>query len=270
MDLSNLTKPQAKPPIITIVGTPGVGKSTLAALFPSPIFIQAEDGSAVFDSWADEAKPTMFPELPRKGTKEALLEQLRALATQPHEFKTAVLDSVTSLHTLLEHQLCDEEGVNNIGEACGGYGKGFLAVKEMHGEIKAAFDYLRNVKGMAVVFLAHSGIKKMRNRPDAEEHTVFSLDMHEGSIATYTNLVDAVMYLRQDEFIKGTQTDKKGVTTKFGKVVLTGDRILVTSGDGRIGYANAKNRYSLEPEIAVPVGENPLLSLIPFYINGGK
>lgn len=270
MDLSSLTKPQSKPPMLTIVGTPGVGKSTLAALFPSPVFIQAEDGAAVFDSWADDQKPVVFPELPRKEAKAALLDQLRALATQDHSFKTVVMDSVTSLHTLFEHEVCQLDGSNNIGEACGGYGKGFLAVKEMHGEVKDAFDYLRNKRGMGVVFLAHAGVKKMKNRPDADEYTVWSLDMHDASIPTYTNLVDAVLYLRQDEFIKGGAIDKKGNTTKFGKVVQSGDRVLVTSGDGKIGYVNSKNRFALDPEIPVPHGENPLLSLIPYYQQGGK
>jgi hypothetical protein len=274
MDLSALTKPQLKAPQITIVGTPGVGKSTLAAMFPAAIFAQAEDGSSVFDSWDEDAKPTMFPALRRAvakdgklvhSTKDQLIEQLRALATQEHDFKTLVLDSVTSLHSLFEHEVCESYGVDNIGEAAGGYGKGFLAVKEMHAEVKDACDYLRSKKDMAVIFLAHAGIKKIRHRPDAEEHSVYSLDMHDGSIPIYVNLVDAVLYLRQEEFIKGRQEDRKGNTTKFGKIVQTGERVLVTSGDGKIGFANAKNRYELPAELPVERGTNPLIGLIPYF-----
>lgn len=274
MDLSSLTKPTTKPPIITIVGTPGVGKTTLAALFPSPVIIQAEDGGAVFDTWEDDVKPMLFPVLPRAAvtdgklvvsTKTVLLEQLRALATQKHDFKTAIIDSVTALHALFEHEVATSYGVDNVADAAGGFHKGYLVVKEYHAEIKAACDYLRDKKGMTVVFLAHAGIKKIKNRPDAEEYTIFTLDMHEASIAAYTNLVDAVLYLRQDEFVKGVQTDKKGSTTKFGKLIQSGERILVTSGDGKVGYANAKNRCGLPPEVQVPQGENPLLQLIPYF-----
>lgn len=271
MDLTSLTKPLSKPPIITIVGTPGVGKSTLGALFPNPIFIQAEEGSSVFDSWAEEDKPTVFPVLPRANAKEkistleALKDQLRALIKQDHDFKTLVLDSVTSLHNLFEHEVADAYGVDNVADAAGGFHKGYLVVKEYHQEIKSACDYLRDKKGMTIVFLAHAGVEKVKNRPDADEYSVYSLDMNKQSVSVYVALVDAVLYLRQEEFVKGVQTDRKGVTTKFGKVVQTGERILVTSGDGRVGFVNAKSRYPMDAEVPVPIGENPLLKLIPYF-----
>lgn len=272
MDLTTLTKPQTKPPMITIVGLPGVGKTTLAALFPNVVIAQAEEGSAVFDSWDEEKMPMLFPPLPRadkrnkeSSTIDALLSQMRWLATNDHPYTTFALDSVTSLHTLFEHEVCVQYDVDNIGEAAGSYGKGYLVVKEMHGKIKEAADVLRARKGMTIVFLAHAGVKKIKNRPDADEYTVYTLDMHEGSVPTYTNLVDAVYYLRQDEYVKGTQTDKKGQTTKFGKIVQTGERILVTSGDGKIGYVNAKTRWPMDSELPVPEGENPLLQLIPYF-----
>ena len=281
MNLNELKKPEPQPPIITIVGTPGVGKTSLGALFPSPIFIQAEEGSTVFDAWDDDVKPVMFPVLPRAkiknqpehkrvSTKDSILSQLRDLLTQEHEFKTLVIDSVTSLHALFCHEVCEIYGTDNVADAAGGFHKGYLVVAEMHGEIKAACDILRKKKGMTVIFLAHCGIKKMKNRPDADEYTVYTLDMHEASIAQYTNLVDAVLYLRNEEFVTGQQSDRKGNITKFGRIMQTGQRVLVTSGDGRVGFVNAKNRYQLDAEIQVDEGENPLLDLIPYFVKRKK
>ena len=35
-----------KPPIMTVYGVHGIGKTTFAAQAPSPVFVQTEDGSA--------------------------------------------------------------------------------------------------------------------------------------------------------------------------------------------------------------------------------
>ena len=51
--LDQIKKATPQAPVITIVGFAGAGKSTLAGLFPSPIFIQAENATSVFETLAD-------------------------------------------------------------------------------------------------------------------------------------------------------------------------------------------------------------------------
>lgn len=42
--LAKISKPADRPVIVTILGDAGMGKTSLAASFPNPIFIRAEDG----------------------------------------------------------------------------------------------------------------------------------------------------------------------------------------------------------------------------------
>lgn len=270
--LSQVQKAVPQAPVLTVVGFPGVGKSTLAALFPNAIFIQAENASTVFETWDAEKQPAFMPEVPsaslQRKTKpsEIILAQLRELVTAEHDFKTVVIDSITAMDRLFEQEVVefDDKGATNIGDAAGGFHKGFLVVAGMHAKIRNACEHLRR-KGIAVVFLAHTGIVKMKNRPEAGEYTAYSIDMPEKARHIYVSSSDAVLYLKSRDFVMGHEENKKGQTTKFGRVTNTGERVLICSSDGTIGYIDAKNRYDMPEEIAVDKGTNPVIELIPFF-----
>lgn len=268
--LEQAKKPGAKPPMITIVGAPGTGKTTLGALFPSPIFICAEDGSAVFENWDTDAAPDMLPAIPKsqKGVSsmETVRAQMRELVTAQHDYKTLVIDSITSLNVMLEAELALRDGVGNVADAAGGYHKGYIELAQWHSEIVYMCNVLRHKKGMAIVLLAHQGIDKIKNRPDeASQYAVYGIAMHQASAAIYTSQSDAVLYIKHDEFVMGQETNKKGQTTKYGRLVQSGERKIITSGDGLTGYVSAKNRYGMDNEISLPLGENPILQYIKFF-----
>ena len=100
IDLSNLERPTGQRPVIlTLFGEGGMGKTTLAAMFPKPVFIRTEDGTASLQGNDDVA---MFP---LASSSADVLDAIESLATQDHEFKTLVLDSVTQLATIIEHEI---------------------------------------------------------------------------------------------------------------------------------------------------------------------
>ena len=264
------------PPIITIVASPGAGKTSLGGLFPATLFVQAESCETVFEGWAEEVQPTAFPQLPKvardeagnvKGsTKRELLDQLREVVTGEHEFKTLVIDSVTALSRLFENEIACLSGVGNIADAAGGFHKGYIELASWHAEVIYACETIRRRRGMAIVFLAHTGVQKVKNRPDeGSEYTVYGLDMHTASSQQYISNSDMVAYIKKEEFIQGAESNRKGQPTKFGRALQTGERVLITSGDGKIGYVAAKTRYPMPVELPLPMGENPLLAHIPFF-----
>lgn len=274
--LSQAKKPVSSPPIITVVGSPGTGKTSFAGTFPGAIFIQAEDSSAVFESWEDDVQPTLLPSLPKAATDKAgkitvstrtvLMDQLRELVSADHEFKTLVVDSVTAMNLLLENEISMRDGVGNVADASGGFHKGFLEVAQWHADFMHACMVLAKRRNMAIVFLAHSGVHKIKNSPEeVSEYTVYSLDMHQKSAAVYINNSDAVFYIKKEEFVTGAEKNKKGQTTKYGRVMQTGERKLITTGDGLTGYVAAKSRYNMPAELDLPLGENPVLQFIKHF-----
>lgn len=274
--LNQATKPQVYPPIITIVGSAGTGKTTLGALFPKPIFIRAEDGSSVFDEWDEDMQPMLFPALPparidkagnlTQSTHEVLTDQLRELVTEEHDFQTLVIDSITTLNTMLEVELAMRDGADSVANASGGYHKGYTTVASWHAEIIKNCKALSLRKKMAVVFLAHTGMRKIKNSPqEASEYSIYSIDMHEKSVSLYKNESDLVVFLENETIVSGAERDKKGRQTKLGRVMDTGNRRIITAGDGRFGYTDAKSRFPTPAEIPLPHGENPLLQYIKFF-----
>lgn len=274
--LAKAKKPAVKPPMITIVGSPGTGKTTLGALFPKAIILPTEDGTTVFENWDEAIQPDVLPRLPKSrkddagnmvtSTKNTLISILDELMTAEHEYQTLVIDSATTLAGLLEHEIALRDGVGNVADAAGGFHKGYVEVASWHADIVYKCEQLRAVRNMAIIFLAHTGIKKVRNRPDAAaDYSVFSLDMDNQALSVYVAQSDAVLYLTKEEFVSGQEVDKRGRQTKFGRVHQTGNRTLITTGDGQVGYINAKNRYNMPPELPVPQGENPIIPYIKFY-----
>ena len=92
--LSSIAKPNDRPIICTLTGDAGLGKTSLAATFPKPIFIRAEDGLQAIPA---SSRPDAFPIL---NTVEQLWEQLTALIKDEHDYKTLVIDSITQLDNL--------------------------------------------------------------------------------------------------------------------------------------------------------------------------
>lgn len=281
--LAKAKKPGAKPapPMITVVSSPGAGKTSFAGMFPQALFVQAESAGTVFETWADDVQPTMLPELPKASKDDAgnlraspyttLMEQLREIATAEHDFKTLVIDTVTTLSRKLEHEIALADNVATVADAAGGFHKGYVQLSSWHSEIIYACEMIRKRRNMAVVFLAHAGIVKVKNRPDeGSEYTVYGIDMHRDSASAYISNSDAVVYIKKEEFVQGAESNRKGQTTKFGRAMQTGDRILITSGDGMVGYVAAKSRYPMPVELPLPQGENPLLQYIPFFNQAAK
>ena len=274
------TKPVSKAPLITIIASPGAGKSSFAGMFPGAVFMQAENCSTVFENWDIEMQPLLFPRLPQsekgmqKGkvnaivnsTLEAAKSNIGSIYNMSADGvkRTLVIDTITTLNTMLEHEMCCKYGVDNIGEAAGGFQKGYDAVAEWHLSLLKGIEMLTDI-GIPVIVLAHQGVHRMKNRPDVDDYTIYSLAMHEKSLSLYVNFSDAVMYIEKESFVKDKETNNKGALTKWGKKLETGNRKLITNGDGRLGYRDAKNRYGMPSEVPLVQGENPVLQYIKFF-----
>lgn len=245
--LSTISKPQDRSVIVTIIGDSGLGKTTLAATFPKPIVIRAEDGLQAIPA---DMRPDAFPLI---GKVDDLWEQLKALVTEKHDYQTVVIDSVTALERLFTQHVIesDPKQPRSINQALGGYGAGLAAVATMHQRVRKACGVLNERKNMHVVFVAHADTETIE-LPDQDPYTRYSLRLGKKSVAPYVDDSDVVGFLKLQTYTTGDGDRKKAISD--------GSRLLVT-------YATAsnvsKNRFGINDDLLVEHGKNPLASIIP-------
>ena len=131
--LDKIAKPADRPAIMTITGDAGIGKTSMAATMPNPIFIRAEDG---LQSVPVDIRPDAFPVL---DNIDDLWGQIRDLIKEEHDYKTVVIDSVTQLDQMFVQHIVDsdEKKPKSINQAMGGWGAGFQAVGQLHQRLRS-------------------------------------------------------------------------------------------------------------------------------------
>lgn len=245
--MTMIAKPEDRAVIVTLCGDSGMGKTTLAATFPNPIVIRAEDGLQAIPA---DKRPDAFPLIHKE---EDLWQQLAALVTEQHDYKTVIIDSVTALERLFVQHVIDSDSKKprSINQALGGYGAGLSAVAAMHQRVRKACGILNERKGMHVVFVAHADTETIE-LPDQDAYTRYNLRLGKKSVAPYVDDSDVVGFLKLETFTTGDGERKKAISD--------GTRILIT-------YATAanvsKNRYGITEELLVAPNENPLVQFIP-------
>ncbi|NBT30479.1 MAG: ATP-binding protein [Rhodobacteraceae bacterium] len=214
IDLKKLEKPKGqRPVIITLFGEGGVGKTTLAAMFPAPVFIRTEDGTT---SLIGNDEVSLFP---LAQSSEDVLSQIEALATQDHGFKTLVLDSITQLATMIEAEIvAADPKAKSINQAGGGYGAGYNTAAERHRKVREWAGALAYEKGMNVVFIGHADTETM-DLPDLDPYTRYSVRMHKKSIPHYTDNSDAVCMVRLKTYTRGEGDKKRAISTGEREII---------------------------------------------------
>jgi hypothetical protein len=238
--LDTVTKPTDRPIAVTIIGDAGLGKTSLAATFPKPIFIRSEDG---LQAVPVDVRPDAFPVLQKA---DDLWPQLIALVKEEHSYQTCVIDTVTTLDSLFTDWVLDTDpkGAKSLNQAHGGFGAGRDMVASQHRRVRKACGLMME-RGMNIVFVAHAETVRIEP-PDANPYTKYAMRMAEKSTQPYVDNVDAVGFLRLETFVTGDGDLKKAISD--------GTRQLIVHA---MAANVSKNRFGISEPLEVKMGENP-------------
>ena len=216
------------PPRICLFGAPGVGKSTFAAQAPSAVFIPVENGIDQIDCTS----------LPHCKTMSEFIGCLNELLTEPHEFKTLVVDSLSALQDIVVDNVLADAKAKFLTAAYGGFNRGNdAALMIIRKEVFPLLERIRTERGMAIIYLAHAHDETVRH-PDGSSERRTAPDLIAPIRDYIVRNTDILAYGR----IR-TMEDASGNRIVIG--ANGGERELVCEGNSQL---LAKNRYGISAE----------------------
>ena len=203
----------------------GVGKTTLAAAFPDPLFIDTEGGTAHMD----------VRRIDRPETWEELVDIVEEVAKTPGICKTLVLDTADWAEWLCIDKVCRDYHCKSIEAP--GYGKGYTYLAENFSGLLKSFDKVI-ASGIHVVITAHAKMRKFEQPDEMGAYDRWEMKLSKQVAPLLKEWTDLLLFLNYKTFVVQTDTN----TNK----VQGGKRVMYTTHHP---CWDAKNRYGL-PEMA--------------------
>lgn len=222
-----ITGKQVKALKVVIYGPEGIGKSTFAAAFPEPLFIDTEDSTKFMDVRRFR-KPQSWTELTEQG---------KHVRDTPGLCKTLVLDTADWAEQLCMNSICANkklEGIEDIG-----YGKGYVYLAEDFGRL---LNLLGEVvgRGVNVVLTAHAAMRKFEQPDELGAYDRWELKLQKKTAALVKEWSDLLLFANYKTV--SVAVDKQGNKHK----AQGGKRVLYTTHHP---CWDAKNRQGLPEEM---------------------
>lgn len=220
---------------VVIYGPEGIGKSSFAAQFPEPLFIDTEGSTDNMDVARMDDKPTSYT---------MLKNQIAFVKANPTCCKTLIIDTIDWAESLIVEDVCAQHGKKGIEDF--GWGNGYTYTKEEVGRFLNMLQDLIEL-GINVVLTAHAQMRKFEQPDEMGAYDRWELKLGKKTSSQTAPLVkewaDMVLFANYKTVVMTTDTNKKKATG--------GQRVIYTQHHPAW---DAKNRHGLPEEIPLDYG----------------
>ena len=215
---------------IVVYGPEGIGKSTFAARFPDPVFIDTEGSTKDMD----------VARLPEPSSWTMILEQVAEVIRTPNVCRTLIIDTADWAEMLCVTSVCATNHKSSIEEF--GYGKGYTYIQEEFGKLLNLLTDVIKV-GIDVVLTAHAKMRKFEQPDELGAYDRWEMKLSKGVAPMVKEWADMVLFCNYKTMVVNVdgQGAQKGKNKAQG-----GRRVMYTTHHS---CWDAKNRYGLPDEV---------------------
>ncbi len=213
---------------VVLYGVEGIGKSSFAARFPQPVFIDTEGGTGRLD----------VQRLPAPDSWQMLLDEAAAAAAGQVPCQTLVLDTADWAEKLCMAGVCDRFKVKGIEDI--GYGKGYIYVKEDFARLLDALDKVA-AAGRHVVVVAHAAVARFEQPDAVGSYDRWVMKTSKQVAPLLREWCDMLLFANYK-----TVVEKSGTGPSAKNKASGGRRVLYTTHNA---CWDAKNRFGLPDEV---------------------
>ena len=226
---------------VVVYGPEGIGKSTLAAHFPRPVFIDTEGSTRHMDVSRTD-KPSSWT---------MLMEQVQYIRSDPGVCSTLVIDTADWAEQLCIASICADKKLSGIEDM--GYGKGYVYLAEEFGRLLNLLEEIVG-RGVHVVLTAHAMMRKFEQPDEMGAYDRWELKLQKKTSALVKEWSDLLLFANYKTM--SVAADEKGKKFK----AQGGRRVMYTSHHP---CWDAKNRLGLPEELPLD------FSALAQYIGAG-
>lgn len=225
----NIVTGVEKTPIkICIYGAEGVGKTSLAAQMPEPLFIDTEGGTSRLN--VRRIKCTAW---------EDLIAIIKEVISTPTVCKTLVIDTADWAESLCVDFVCNKYRKANIEDF--GYGKGYTYLAEEFGEFLKLLNKLVDV-GINPVVIAHGKPRKYELPEEQGQFDRWEMKLSKQVAPLIKEWCDMLLFCNYKTFVVTTENNTKKAQG--------GKRVMYTTHNP---CWDAKNRFGLADELDLSI-----------------
>lgn len=199
---------RAHPERVVVYGPEGIGKTTFAASFPEPLFIDTEGSTSDLD----------VARLPDPETWNDMVRDVSYVMGHPDICRTLVIDTVDWAEKLCARHICRKSGVGGIEDF--GYGKGYVYLAEEFNRFLRTLTKLNGL-GIHIVLTAHAQMRKFERPDESGAYDRWELKLEKKVAQMVKEWATMILFANYDVIVVKDEQTKKAKAHGGARVMYT-------------------------------------------------